>query len=432
MTHFVVQRSSLSGQLTTPPSKSHSIRALFFAALADGISHIDGVLASPDIDAAIAAFRLFGAHFDAVGEHDWLVRGVAGHPSTPTDVVNAGNSGLVFRFATALGALTPGYTVVTGDASVRTQRPILPLLDALQQLDATAISSQGNGQAPVIVKGPMRAGHASLHGADSQPVSALLMTVPFLQGTTTLHVEAPGELPWIALTLDWLSRLGISCSHKDYQEYRIDGPIIPKAFHYRVPGDFSSALYPIVAGILTDSEVTVENLDLSDVQGDKRVLDVLRHMGARLHINPERGQVSVLPGSTLKGIAIDMNPIIDALPLLAVVGCFAAGETHVYNASIARCKESDRISAIASELTTLGAEVIEHADGLTIRSSKLSHGAVSSHHDHRIAMSLAVAGMASNGPVTVQDVSCIAKTFPCFTEHMCRIGAKIEHPGDLS
>lgn len=419
MTQWRVQRSVLKGQIEVPPSKSHSIRAVLYAALATGESYIHHLLESPDVEAMIRACRALGAQIE--GE---VVRGVGGRPQTPADVIDAGNSGLVLRFIGALGCLADGYVVLTGDTSIRGRRPAQPLIDGLSQLGAFAISTRGNGLAPLVVHGPVRAGECTIQGQDSQPVSALLTLAALLEGKTTIRVQQPGELPWIDLTLSWLERLGVPVEQQNYQTYKIQGGKCWSGFTYRPPGDFSSAAFPIAAAIVTDSPLEIANLDFNDPQGDKALIEVLRQQGAPLEIG--EGAVTVTGRGDFRGNVVDMDPFIDAVPILAVLGCFAEGETQLVNAAIARQKESDRIRAICTELGKMGADIEERPDGLVVRRSTLCGTRVHSHHDHRLAMALAVAGMGATGETIIDDVECVAKTYPSFDRDLRKVGALIQ------
>jgi 3-phosphoshikimate 1-carboxyvinyltransferase len=394
-----------------PPSKSHSIRAILFAGLAHGTSTIHNLLPSPDIDAAIELIQHFGA------EAHWsdksiFITGFDGKPTTPADVINAGNSGLVYRFGTALSALCKEHTIITGDESIRTRRPIEPLLKALQQLGATAFSARNNGTAPVVVSGLINPGKCEIEAADSQPLSALLITTPFSKGATTIQVHNMGERPWVELTLDWLRKMKIDFEIHPNDTFIMAGHARLEPFEYTVAGDYSSAAFPAAAALISKTNVLLEGLDPDDVQGDKALFSILEQMGANISWC-SRGMIINGTNSMLNGIDIDINPCIDALPILATLACFANGKTVIYNGAIARLKESDRIHSIAQELNKLGARISKRADGLEIEGSKLHGGTVLSHHDHRIAMSLLIAGLDNEG-VRVDDCKCIEKSYPNF------------------
>ncbi len=423
MAELKIHKSTLAGSIKVPPSKSQTLRAILFGSLAKGRSVIHNYLKSPDTYAMCDAMRSFGAEIN-VKEEAIEIIGVNGELKPAENIIDAGNSGQVLRFVGALSALLPTYTVITGDHSVRNNRPIQPLLNALGQLGGFAVSSRLDGRAPVIIQGPISKGVATLSGEDSQPVSGLLIAAAFLEGTTEINVLNPGEKPWIDLTLSWLKRFGAKVSHECYEHYTITGPLRYDGFEMTIPGDFSSAAFPLAGALITNSAVSVENIDMEECQGDKKIVDLLIKIGSKIEIEKER--LVVNPNGTLKGMTHDVNEIIDAIPILAVLGCFAKGKTVLTNGAIARKKESDRIHAIAVELRKMGADIEEREDGLIITPAPLRGARVSAHADHRIAMALAIAGMGAEGITTIEGGDCIVKSYPLFADDFQRLGGKIE------
>ncbi len=419
-----VQKSALNGSLSLPPSKSHSVRAVLLGAMAQGISRIDNPLHSPDVTQAICAAIELGAQVRQ-DDQGMTIIGVGGRPQTPAGIIDSGNSGQVLRFVGALAALSSGYTVITGDHSICSNRPAQPLLDGLSQLGVWAKSTRQNGYAPLIIKGPLIPGKAELDGTDSQPVSALLMAAAFVDGVTEIFVRKAGEKPWIALTLSWLDRLGVSYTQENFEHFVVKGCRERPSFHIQIPGDLSSAAFPIVAALVTKSEITIHRADMDDIQGDKELVYLLQSMGAAIDIDRTAGSLRVCKGSLLIGKEIDVNAFIDAVPILAVLGCFAEGETRLVNGAIARHKESDRLACITKELKKMGARIEETADGLTIHPSNLKGALVQSCQDHRMAMALIVAGLAAEGETIVEGTACIQKSYPGFIEDMRNIGAYV-------
>lgn len=416
--------SKVNGSLTVPPSKSHTLRALLFAMLAKGTSKITGFLHSPDAFNMIEAAKLFGAEVAVEGENA-TITGVGTPPPPPRDVINAGNSGIILRFLGGIASLLPQYTVITGDHSIRTNRPVKPLLDAIQGLGGFAVSTKGDQKAPIIIKGPLHSGTTTLDGSDSQPVSAMLIACSLAQGPFELHVTNPGETPWIDFTIHWMEKRGLQCIHENYRKYQIPGGGSISPFEYHVPGDFSSAAFPIAAALITKSTLTIRNLDMNDIQGDKKLLEGLRSIGATYTVDMEKQEITVQP-STLYGGTLDINEYIDSITILAVIGCYCTEPLTITNAAIARAKESDRIHAIATELKKMGAMVEEKPDGLTIFPSELTGATVTSYNDHRMVLSLACAALGASGETHIENTACIAKTYPSFVEDMKAIGAKIK------
>lgn len=425
MSKIVVNPAKLQGRMITPPSKSHTLRAILFGTLGNGRSVINRYLDSSDTTTMIKACKSLGAKIEVYPDC-LVIEGIGGKIHHAEDVIDAGNSGIVLRFCAAIGALSIHPIVITGDYSIRHQRPMQPLLSALCQLGVSAVSMRGDGFAPVIIKGPMEAGQVFINGLDSQPVSALLIAAAFAEGPIEIHVQDAGERPWLAVTLNWFERLGIRYENLDFTHFRLFGQASYSGFEYTVPGDFSTAAFPIVAALITQSEIVIENIDMSDVQGDKELINILKMMGANLDIDHIHKLLYVRKSPPLKGLAIDINSFVDAITILAVTACFAEEETHIYNAAVAKQKECNRIASIATELRKMGADIHETEDGLIIRKSNLKGAEVFSYHDHRMAMSLAVAGLGAQGETVIAPCECVDKTFPSFVKDFNDLGANIK------
>ena len=416
MSSVQVRASSLYGSLCVPSSKSQTLRAILFGALGNGLSTVHHPLVSPDTDSMLLAVQMLGASVAQSSDRIDIV-GTNGLVRLQGSEINTGTSGIVLRFCSGLVALGSNPVMLTGDGV----RPMADLIEGLRQLGCRVMSK---GQfAPLVVQGPMSSGKTVVDGKDSQPVSALIIAAAFATGPIEIFVRNPGEMPWVDMTLYWLDRLGIPYERKGYEWYRVEKGSYP-GFVYTVPGDFSSAAFPIAAALITNSELSISNLDFSDPQGDKELISVLQRMGAKIELSP--GKVHVKEGSSLQGTDIDVNNIIDAVPILAVVACFAEGQTRLYNGAIARQKESNRIRCIATELQKMGADVTEQEDGLVIRHSRLRGAHVHSYNDHRMAMSLSVAGLGATGVTTVGPCECVAKTYSSFVGDFQKIGAQIE------
>lgn len=424
MRDITIYPSRLQGRITLPSSKSHTLRAYVFAMMAEGVSKIYHPLISDDGTSMLRACSQLGARYQ-IENNLCSITGCAGRLSSPSDVIDCGNSGIAFRFLTAMASLLDTYTIFTGDASIRHLRPIEPLLKALKEQGVFAACSRHDGQAPVIIKGPITSGAVHVVGHDSQFVSALLILGAFVEGGLEIHVDSPSELPWIDLTCSWLDRLGIFYARSGYTLFKVEKKQSLQSFTYHVPGDFSSAAFSLVGALITQSELVVDNIDLSDTQGDKYIISLLSAMGARFEINAEQKTLKVLPSSELKGIDIDMDACIDALPILAVTGCFAQGKTRLYNAKGAQHKESNRILSIATELKKMGAHLEIHEDGLTLFPSQLSHAQLETYHDHRMVMALSVAALAAKG-ARLYDITSIKKSYPSFFEDLGKCGLKYQ------
>lgn len=428
MTNWQINSSALGGALTLPPSKSQTLRAILFATLASGTSLIYQYLKSPDTDAMIAACRLVGGIVKEAGD---LLRitGVGGRLHLNRGEIDAGNSGIVLRFMTAIAALSSTPLLMTGDHSICYQRPIEPLVAALKQWNVEIISTKDDGFAPLIIKGPINGIEATVEGQDSQFVSALLIAGAFSAGPKIIRVENPGEKPWVDLTLDWFDRLAIPYAREGYACYRLEGNSMIDAFEYHVPGDLSTMAFPLIAGLITGSRLTLKNVNLEDPQGDKKIVEILETMGAPISYDADVNELKTLGSAELNGCSIDVNDCIDVVPILSVAGAFAKGKTTIRNASVARCKECNRLEAMAQQLKKMGANIIETEDGLIVSHSTLSPAAVRTYDDHRVAMALAVAALGTKGTTTVQGVDCVSKTYRLFFQDFVSIGADIKVSG---
>lgn len=416
-----VEKSSLKGKVEIPGSKSHTIRALIVASLAEGSSELIRPLDSLDTRSCIGACRALGAVIET-GE-SYLVQGTGGRLGIPDDVINVANSGTTARLVAGMASLASpdGYTVITGDHQTR-NRLMEPLITALNNLGAVAYATRMNGRLPVVIRGRLQGGETPIDGVTSQFLSSLLLCSPMAEGDTKITVNNLNEQPYVEMTLWWLNKQGIRYENSGLDYFEIPGRQKYTAFREPISADFSSATFFLCAAAITDSELTLQGLDMEDPQGDKRVIHVLKDMGARIDINPEGITVR---GGKLKGMEIDMNDIPDALPSMAVVGCVAEGKTVIRNVPQARLKETDRIAVMARELTKMGAKIEELPDGMVIHQSRLTGADVDSHHDHRVVMSLAVAGMAAKGTTTVNSAEAMEVTFPNFAQLMRRAGAQL-------
>jgi len=411
----------LKGQVEAPPSKSYTHRAAVLASLAGGKSEILKPLESRDTMATFRGCVALGARAKRDGEK-WVIEGCEAL-KTPEDVVNVDNSGTTIRLLTAVSALAPGFTVLTGDESIR-RRPMGPLLDALHQLGVECWSTKGDGTPPIVVKGGgVRGGKAFIRGdISSQFISALLIVSPTAEVDTSIFLTSElKSKPYVDITIEVMEAFGVKVERTERAFHTRREKYKPARFH--VPGDFSSASFILAAAAITDSDVTVTNLDANSPQGDKKIIDVLRSMGCSV----EAGEkwVRVRGGGRLVGVDVDCGDTPDLLPVVSVLGAFAKGETRIFNAEHVRFKESDRISVMAMELSKMGVDVEERSDGLIIKGGKVKGGAVDAHGDHRVFMALVVAGLAAEGETIVSGEKSVDVSYPNFLDDLAEIGASL-------
>jgi len=416
------QQASLQGDITIPASKSHTIRALVAAALANGTSIIRKPLLKGDGASALKAIGCFGARFSV---EDQIVTVEARGPrySGGQSEIDVQNSGTSLRLFSSLAALSATPRVFDGDNSLRT-RPMKGLFTALRSLGATITPLSSSADVPFRIHGPLRGGEAHVDGLTSQFISSLLFATPFAPQKTTLRLDSLNEKPYVGITLWWLDKLGISYrASKDLLHYSVEPNQQIEPIDCVVPADFSSATFAAVAAAITKSVITIHGLDFSDPQGDKEVFDILQRFG--VGVVQTNASVRVDGTRPLQGQEVDCNNIPDALPALSVLGCVASGQTRLYNVAQARVKETDRIAVMCTELQKLGARIDELADGLAITASPLRGGAVEGHHDHRVVMALTLAGMCSEQPVIVSTAEAAEVTYPQFDTDFNALGAKI-------
>ncbi|MCM8829730.1 MAG: 3-phosphoshikimate 1-carboxyvinyltransferase [Candidatus Omnitrophica bacterium] len=419
---IVKQTKKLRGEVTIPGSKSHTIRGVVIGTLAGGTTKLINPLISEDTLASVQGCRHLGAKIDTSGM-DWIIEGTGGRIHKPEEPLYLGNSGTSLNLLTGVASLGKFDVILDGDESLRT-RPVQPLLDALNKLGVYGISLMGNGKPPVKIKGEIQGGKTEVNGISSQFVSSLLISTPLAKRDTEIRVVNIHEVPYIEMTLRWLDERGIVYErNSDYTYFKVKGNQRYNAFKKVIPADWSSATFFLVAGVITkDSDILLRGLDVNDVQGDRMVIEYLKKMGADIRI--ERDGIRI-KGGRLKGTELDLNNTPDALPAMAVCGCFAEGTTKIYNVAHARIKETDRIKVMAEELSKMNARIEETYDGLIIYHSNLKGTEVNGHYDHRIVMALSLAGLIAEGTTKITTAEAVSVTFPNFIELMKKIGAII-------
>jgi 3-phosphoshikimate 1-carboxyvinyltransferase len=419
---LVVEKSALHGTVPIPGSKSHTIRAVAIASLADGESIIRNPLSSGDTLSAVTCYRTLGAMIDTGNDDRWKVTGTGGNIHTEGQTIDIGNSGTTLRVAAGSAALSASAegVVLTGDHQIQS-RPIGPLLTSLCDLGANARSVKDNDMAPLSIGGTLKGGKTNIECVTSQYLTSLLLAAPLAENDTEIVVTLLNEPDYVQMTLDWLDKQQIQYQNHNLERFTVKGGQVYKSFDLPVPADFSSATFFLVAGAMLDGEITLTGLDFSDSQPDKAVAGYLQRMGTNLKIDGDRVRVAK---SVLTGVDIDMNRTPDALPAMAVVGAFAKGTTRLLNVPQARKKETDRIAVMAEELSKLGVKTEELPDGLIVHGGAKLHGSdLKGHHDHRIVMALSLAGMAMGQKCCIDTAEAINVTFPEYVNLMKNIGA---------
>jgi 3-phosphoshikimate 1-carboxyvinyltransferase len=423
-----ISRSTVKGTAQAPPSKSYTHRAILAAGYAQGALVYDP-LVSADTEATMHAVEAFGGSVDRSAGSDAIdVDGFEGRPSVPSRVIDCANSGTTMRLVTATASLGDGLSVLTGDSSLRS-RPQGPLLDAIEQLGGRAESTRANGQAPLVVGGPIEGGEVSIPGdVSSQYISALLMAGAVTDEGIDIHLETElKSAPYVDITIEVLDAFGVEATHTN-DGFAVEGgqDYEPTDGEYHVPGDFSSMSYLLAAGALAaEDELLVRGAHPS-AQGDSAIVDVLERMGADVEWDESAGVITV-GQSALTGVETSVEDTPDLLPTIAAVGAAAEGTTTISNCEHVRYKETDRVSAMAEALTKMGADVEETRDTLTIHGGETSlQGAtVDGRGDHRIIMSLAIAGLVAEGTTTITGAEHVDVSFPDFFDVLYDLGADV-------
>jgi 3-phosphoshikimate 1-carboxyvinyltransferase len=422
-----IRESVVGGRVDAPPSKSYTHRAILAAGYADGETLVERPLVSADTRATMRAVEAYGG---AVGETDdgLVIQGFGGAPETPADVIDCANSGTTIRLVTAAAALGDGLTVLTGDESLRS-RPHGPLLSAIEGLGGRAESTRTNGQAPLVVGGPIEDGTVAMPGdVSSQFVTALLLAGAHIEGGVEIDLETElKSAPYVAITREVLADFGVDTRSSD-AGFAVAGghAYAPADGRYRVPGDFSSMSYLLAAGALAAEDGLEVHGASPSAQGDAAIVEVLDRMGAAVEWDREAGVVTVRQ-SDLSGVEVDVGGTPDLLPTLAVLGAAADGETRIMNAEHVRYKETDRVSAMADELGKMGARIEETPGSLTVHGgdTDLQGAHVDGRGDHRIVMALAIAGVVAAGTTTIAGAEHVDVSFPDFFEELAGLGAEV-------
>jgi len=441
----ISKRSVLSGHITVPGSKSHTIRALILAAMAEGTSHISNPLPSNDCLSTAAAVAKIGAHVD-FGEEgkggSWTVRGAGKNLHLPADPIDVGNSGSLMYFLCPVLSTLQGDCTFTGDESI-CRRPVAHLIDALCQLGANGRCLNSKDTPPFTFCGPLDVNKTLVtEGALSQYISGFMMAASRLDGTLNMELKNPKETPYLTMTKLWLESLGVPVQiSEDFKKISVKGPVFIKAFDRAVPSDWEGVAFPILAALISQSKITIDNVDGSGSQGDDKIVEVLQSVGADIVWNKDENTLVVQGGKKLtthslpdEELIINMSAFPDAICALAVAACFFEGKTVFTDIDICRKKETDRIQAMTSELTKLGAHIVDEGDRLLVYGDggkSLHGGVVESYKDHRIVMSLACLGLGleDGQKVQVNDAEWCSVTFPHFFEVMNEIGAGFETIG---
>jgi 3-phosphoshikimate 1-carboxyvinyltransferase len=398
-------------QVNVPGSKSYTHRMLIAAALSDGGCTIKNALASEDTLFTIEALRQMGVQID-VNSAEVRVDGKSGLLEPCDAPIYLGNSGTSMRLLTGVAALGRGTYTLTGTDRMQ-RRPIKDLLDALQHIGIAARALNGNGCPPVeITAATISKDTVEINcQKSSQYLSALLLMAPCTRNGLEIRVTGgPVSRPYVDLTIDLMKTFGLHLEREGYHRFNVPGGQVYRAGEYAVEADCSQAAYFWGAAAITGADIKVMGVKADSAQGDIGFVDLLRQMGCR--VSRESDGIGIAGGS-LSAIEADLADMPDQVPMLAVVAAFARGTTVIKNVAHLKSKESDRLTATATELNKMGIEAACTEDALVVKGGRPKGSIVDTYNDHRIAMSFAIAGLRAEG-VCIRDESCVEKSFPGF------------------
>ncbi len=417
-----VSPGRISGAIPIPGSKSHTIRALLIAALADGDSTIRRPLRSADTAACIDALTAMGVGIADDGD---TIRVTGRGPllRQPEQTIDCANSGTTLYLMLGVAALQSFRVRFDGDDQLH-RRSAAPLLAALEAC-GVRVERENGDCVPFSITGPIGGARPriSISCPTSQYLSSLLLASPLSEAGLEIDVPLLNERPYVDLTLSWLDRQRIAYERDAYRRFTIPGGQRYTAYDAPVPGDFSSATFFVAAAAATGSDVELVGLDMADSQGDKAVVTMVEELGATVTTGTD--SIRIRGPQQLTGGTIDLNATPDALPALALLGTTCSGTLRLVNVPQAREKETDRIAVMAAVIASLGGRAEELPDGLLVHPERLAGGTVDSAGDHRVAMAAAVAGLFARSAVSVTRAEVASITFPGFYDLLSAAGARL-------
>lgn len=404
---------NLNAVFRAPPSKAHTLRALFIASLAEGKSVLKNALNAEDQKIAMNALNNFGAKIEFNGK-DFIVEGTNGNLIAPNEEIFTENSGVTTRFLISIAGLSKGNSIINGNKRMR-ERPIKDLIDALKKVGVQI--EKDDGFLPVKIIGEsFKGGTSEIEGnTSSQYLSGMLIAAPYTKNG--LHIKVNGNLkskPYIDITISCMREFGVGVVNRQYKEFFVRGNSKYKGREYEIEGDYTSASYFFAAAAITQGKVKVTNLNPFSDQGDKFFLECLKKMGCEVKI--EKDSIEVI-GKPLNSISIDMQNYPDIVPTLGIVMAFANGKSIVTNISHLVLKESNRIETTARELMACGIEAIAKEDSLEIIGGTPKGALIETHNDHRIAMAFSIMGLAVPG-IEIDDFEVVNKSYPNFYQEL--------------
>ncbi len=426
-----INPTKLGGTISIPPSKSYSHRAIIAAALATpnnkkDTSKIENLKYSVDITTTTDIMNDWGAEIQVLEDSE-IIKGNSGKVTPKNEYVQCNESGSTIRFLIPIGISSENELIFDGKGKLIER----PLHSYYKIFDEKGIEYyHNNEQLPLKIKGKLSSGVYEIDGnVSSQYITGLLYTLPLLDGDSKIIINKTLESKgYIDLTLEMLELAGVKVANNNYASFDIKGNQVYNPFNYVIEGDYSQVAFWIVAGIL-GNEIKCLHVKKESLQGDKEIVEIVKRMGANIDVFDD--YIIVKPSKT-KGTIIDLSQCPDIGPILTVLAALSEGETRIINAERLRIKESDRITAMRTELNKLGANIIEENDSMIINGvDKLTGGiTVDAWNDHRIAMALAIASIKTEGSFIIEGAESVKKSYPHFWEDFTKMGGNIEKMED--
>lgn len=403
---ITISRGALKDRLTPPCSKSYAQRALAVSLLAEGESILRNIEFCNDTLSAIRCIESLGAEVRRIDDTTIAVRGGFAPKS---NLLQVGESGLSTRLFTPVASLADMPIVINGSGTLL-HRPMTMMIEPLRRLGVEV--RDGGGFLPIEVKGPIRGGEIEVDGSlSSQFVTGLLLALPLAKEDTTLRVHGAVSTPYIAMTIDTAKRFGGKILHNDFSEFYIEGGQHYSATDFAIEGDWSAAAMLLVAGAVA-GEVTLDNISTLSLQADTAICNALVHAGASV-IN-EENSITVAKRD-LQAFEFDATNCPDLFPALVALAAAAEGESVIVGTKRLEHKESNRAETLREEYAKLGIEVdIATENVMRVRGGEIRSATADGCHDHRIAMSLAVSALRSDGAVEIRGAECVEKSYPDF------------------
>ena len=414
MNKKIIKADKLVGEVSPPPSKSILHRYIIGSSLAKGISKIENISFSDDIIATIEAMKKLGANIEK--KDNYLL--IDGSKTFDKEYLNnseidCNESGSTLRFLFPLSIVKENKVLFKGKGKLF-KRPLSPYFE---NFDKYQIKYSHINENEILLDGVLKSGEYEIDGnISSQFITGLLFSLPLLNGNSKVIIKGKLESSsYIDITLDCLSKFGVKIINNSYQEFIIEGNQTYKSGNFEVEADYSQVAFFLVANSI-GSDIKINGLNVNSLQGDKKIVDFISEID-----NWNKNEKLILDGSETP----------DIIPILSLKACISKKESEIINIARLRIKESDRLSATVQELSKLGFDLIEKEDSILINSrkdfNKINNSPVylSSHSDHRIAMTIAIASTCYEGEIILDNLDCVKKSYPNFWEVFLSLGGKI-------